>query len=518
MDWATQPDPFRRWEGTEAVLLPFPARDPEGWESALWEHDGRKARPFDDESIASFLLLSVGITAWKSAGGSSWPLRANPSSGNLHPTEVHLVVPARGDDAGAVVHYSPVVHALEVRAEVDPATSDLLYASMGGTGLLVALTSITSRESWKYGERAFRYCNHDAGHALAALAASARLQGWHVSCLEGTSDDQIDTVFDLGRTSWPEGEREHPDLVVWVHPPGTDPPLSGLAPDIVTAFGNLDFRGTPSRLSRSPMTWDVIDSVVTATRKPVTTHACPALPEPVEIATTGDAGVTAAHLVRTRRSGIDFDGETSIPQARFEAMLARTLPAAGRAPFDCGLGPARVHLFLFVHRVDDLAPGIYCLVRDPSHLPSLRASTRNEFRWTPASDDLPLYLLQAGDWQERAIRLSCGQDIAGDSAFSLGMVARFSASLDEGACNYRRLFWETGMIGHVLYLEAEVHGMRGTGIGCYFDDPVHEALGLAGDEWQSLYHFTVGGAVDDPRLATLPPYHHLERRGDPRIR
>jgi hypothetical protein len=24
--------------------------------------------------------------------------------------------------------------------------------------------------------------------------------------------------------------------------------------------------------------------------------------------------------------------------------------------------------------------------------------------------------------------------------------------------------------------------------------------------FQSLYHFTVGGPVDDPRLTTLPPY------------
>jgi hypothetical protein len=27
-----------------------------------------------------------------------------------------------------------------------------------------------------------------------------------------------------------------------------------------------------------------------------------------------------------------------------------------------------------------------------------------------------------------------------------------------------------------------------------------------GSAWQSLYHFTVGGAVDDARLQTLPAY------------
>ncbi len=62
------------------------------------------------------------------------------------------------------------------------------------------------------------------------------------------------------------------------------------------------------------------------------------------------------------------------------------------------------------------------------------------------------------------------------------------------------------MIGQALYLEAEAAGIRATGIGCFFDDEMHRLLGLEGQEWQSLYHFTAGGAVEDQRLTTLPPY------------
>jgi hypothetical protein len=87
------------------------------------------------------------------------------------------------------------------------------------------------------------------------------------------------------------------------------------------------------------------------------------------------------------------------------------------------------------------------------------------------------------------------------------MIAEFEPVIREhGAWTYRSLFWETGMIGQVLYLEAEAAGIRSTGIGCFFDDPVHDVFGLAGSKYQSLYHFTVGGPVDDPRLTTLPPY------------
>ena len=100
--------------------------------------------------------------------------------------------------------------------------------------------------------------------------------------------------------------------------------------------------------------------------------------------------------------------------------------------------------------------------------------------------------------------------MAADGTFSLGMLARFEPVLRErGAGAYRELFWEAGMIGQALYLAAEAAGVRGTGIGCYFDEVLHHALGLAGHDWQSLYHFTIGGPVEDSRLLTSAPYQHL---------
>jgi hypothetical protein len=115
--------------------------------------------------------------------------------------------------------------------------------------------------------------------------------------------------------------------------------------------------------------------------------------------------------------------------------------------------------------------------------------------------------------------VSCHQDIAADGAFSLGMIADFSGPLQsQGAHWYRRLFWEAGALGHVLYLEAEAAldsggPIRATGIGCYFDDVFHELCGISSDEFQSLYHFTVGGPVDDARLRTTAPYEHLDLEG-----
>ena len=46
-------------------------------------------------------------------------------------------------------------------------------------------------------------------------------------------------------------------------------------------------------------------------------------------------------------------------------------------------------------------------------------------------------------------------------------------------------------------------------VGCFFDDSIHQLLGLRRRGLQSLYNFPVGGAVLDERLQTLDAYHHL---------
>jgi nitroreductase len=199
---------------------------------------------------------------------------------------------------------------------------------------------------------------------------------------------------------------------------------------------------------------------------------------------------------------VAFDPRVALRLDTFLDMLRRLRP--GAPPWDAVRWRPAVHLILFVHRVEGLVPGIYAFLRDPAVEPELRAAMRPEFLWDPVQD---LRLLVPTDVTWVASRLSCDQDIAGEGFFSLGMLARFEATLAEhGDWAYRRLFWECGLIGQVLYLEAEAAGVRGTGIGCFYDDAVHDTLGLTGHAWQSLYHFCVGEPVEDTRLETTPGY------------
>ena len=211
--------------------------------------------------------------------------------------------------------------------------------------------------------------------------------------------------------------------------------------------------------------------------------------------------------MRQRRSAVAFDARTGLARDGFLQALARTLPGQGRLAFTGWPWRPRVDLAVFVHRVADLEPGLYVLVRDPARTERLRASWKPELEWA-AVDGLPgFHRLRRADVRAAARASSCHQEIASDGCFAVAMLAEMEPALTElGPWMYRRLHWECGWIGQLLYLEAEALGVRATGIGCFFDDVVHELVGQRDAALQDLYHFTVGGPVDDPRLTTLPAY------------
>jgi hypothetical protein len=277
----------------------------------------------------------------------------------------------------------------------------------------------------------------------------------------------------------------------------------------------LSWQGRPNPLSSRQVQWPIIDDVTTATLKPATDGAYgptsgagaqPAGTLPVPVT----AGPLLRQIIRQRRSAVAMDGRGAIDRDAFYRILRKTLPGPAKFPFNSLPWGPQVHLALFVHRVEGLAAGLYLLVRQREQKTALQATLREDFAWDRPSScppELGFYRLVTGDVRAIAQQLSCQQEIAADGCFSLGMIARFDEPLQRfGPWFYRRLFWECGMIGQVLYLEAEAAGARGTGIGCFFDDAVHQLLGLETTEYQSLYHFTVGHPVEDPRLTTLPGY------------
>jgi SagB-type dehydrogenase family enzyme len=519
LDWATQPRPFRSFAGSPSYsLFPGPDAHVDGYTPVavnyhqLFEPTPVRT-PLSAGAVGDLLRHSLGLSAWKVFGSSRWSLRVNPSSGNLHPTEAYVVsgpLPGLADDA-AVYHYAADSHVLEKRCAFD--RRDWTRISEDEGLVLIALTSIHWREAWKYGERAFRYCQHDLGHAIATVSLAASMLGWRTELLPTWSHQAIAALLGLNRDDdFVDAEREEPGCLLVVTAGRVPDGLSSGSDDLLAAIGSGRWSGRASQLSEDHVQWTFIDDVARATEDPGR-----ARPNPLTIqadvnsraslaGTASRQAMPARGLMLQRRSALAFDARSSIEAETFFAMLARTL-AVPSSPSACLWWTPRIHFVLFVHRVAGVAPGLYVMGRDPGGFERLLREIRRHDVREPAHDTLPLVCLGRGDCRSLARRLSCDQDIASDGCFSLGMIAEFDASLAEcGPSFYRHLFWESGLVGQILYLEAEAAGVRSTGIGCFYDDPVHEVLGLENHAFQSLYHFTVGMPVEDKRLTTEPGY------------
>lgn len=542
LDWANQPDPFRRFTGADLIPLPLlrPEEEPVSPEyDGLYQRGAVVVQRITLRTLSRFFEFALALSAWKKAGESEWALRSNPSSGNLHPTEGYLVVPPIDglELQPGLYHYTPKEHGLELRARFPREHIGRLLSPFPSGAFLFGLTSVHWREAWKYGERAFRYCNHDVGHAIGSARVAAATLGWGVTLLDGADQNTVALLLGTSRVDdFRDAEPEHPDCLAVVWPCGaqaaggvgeqgrTEIPLC-LDTAVVKELSNGSWHGKANRVSRDhAVHWDLIDMVAEASWKTQAEQTAVQLPPSRDGAAPTAAvhrSLSAGQIIRQRRSAVSFDGRTSIPAAAFFQMLRRVMPHAAQpqlqrpVPWDAWPYEPAIHLMLFVHRVDGLTPGLYFLVRDPHKLACVQQATNPELIWTMAPgcpEGLPLYWLLEGDARKLAAQVSCHQDIAADGAFSCGMVAEFESRLRKGeAWWYPRLFWESGLLGQVLYLEAEAAGVRATGIGCFFDDPVHDIVAVKGLALQSLYHFTVGGPVDDPRLMTLPAYHHLQR-------
>jgi SagB-type dehydrogenase family enzyme len=467
LDWANMPDPFRHYEGVPVLDLPA---DPPAPEVPALEvlQGGFGVNGVNDGPtfLSQLLFYSAAISASKrvASTGYKYALRVNPSSGNLHPTEFHFVTRGVRNWPDGLYHYRASSHMAEQRARGD------FRPNLTGIDapIVFMLTSIAWREAWKYGERAYRYCLHDIGHAWQALALAARAIGCNSFAVAHFPDDEVAQSCRLNEDEWP---------MLFVRLQGPSIPVG--EPDVGHAIW---YGGRANRLSDENVAYPLIGSIHAATKIDRRQGGiCAAEPAPtgageIKLPAPDSSKRTFGEVARTRRSALDFRGGALSMSL---AQLATILDAATR-PFSADFATRRfIQLHLYAHRIDGLAPGIY------RHWPESRE----------------LEMIRPGDQRAAAASLSLGQDLAGNACVAFSMIADIDrAARAHGDRGYRYVHFEAGAMGQRLYLGAEALGLGATGIGAFFDNEVHRYLGLLSGQEQVVYHFAIGYPVPDPRL------------------
>ena len=469
LDWTNMPDPFRHYDGVPVLDLPADPPAPEIPAFDVLQGSSGTTPVNDGPAFLSRLLFySAAISASKRvpSTGEKYALRVNPSSGNLHPTEFHFLTRGLKGWPDGLYHYDPSRHMAEQRGHGDFATKP----ARGSAPIVFVLTSIVWREAWKYGERAYRYCLHDIGHAWQALALSARAIGCEHIAVGHFVDDDVARMFHLNSDEWPM-------LIVSLH--GKSIPVHEADTGETVWFG-----GQANQLSKEMIVHPLIDSIHSATKRSRSGSSGTSF---VESASTGSGEIklrspasstrSFGEVARMRRSALDFlGGKRSMSLAELSAILATTAQ-----PLSADFAGTRfIQLYLYAHRVDGLQPGVY--------------------RFWPERAELEQ--MKSGDQRVAAAGLSLGQDLAGNACVTFSMIGDLErAARSYGDRGYRYVHFEAGAIGHRLYLAAEALGLGATGIGAFYDDEVHRHLNLIPEQGQVVYHFAIGYPVPDPRIS-----------------
>ncbi|WP_457573389.1 SagB family peptide dehydrogenase [Desulfolithobacter sp.] len=279
--------------------------------------------------LHELLLLCGGLSAEKKYLGGTYFLRVNPSAGALYPCELYLQ--ARGVEGleDGVYHFEPfrerlrLLHRLTGDQGLEAAMADRRRVQ----GLIFLVTALYYRLSWKYGDRAYRYCLLDSGHMLGCIEAATTVQNRPFQLVCQLERETLSRCFGFG----------HRELVMVAAVSGRRE--EALVSDLDM---NLPFVDGSGFFVKN----QVIEAAYTASAQP---GGCrPAVG--AEVYRLGADRLRRAILAR--RSSRSFSGQAISREEFAEIFRVVHQPLAT----DCQV---RVSPALVVHRVEKMQPGIY---------------------------------------------------------------------------------------------------------------------------------------------------------------
>ncbi len=154
--------------------------------------------------IAGLLRGACGITGEAGGNlpaGASPQLRAWPSAGGLYPLELY-VLPLKCADLRTHVHHHAVAEDALVELAPLPPQAELekIILAEGlwkDASLVVVLTGVFERSAAKYGDRAYRFVQQEAGHVMQNLLLMAEELGLNAVALGGFFEEELGRVLEL---------------------------------------------------------------------------------------------------------------------------------------------------------------------------------------------------------------------------------------------------------------------------------------------------------------------------------
>jgi len=497
------PAPFKHYQADQAVDLvaflpfsrhPFTGREmpeiPSGSEdSSLRE-------------LSRLLYFSNGVTAvMPYPDGSRQTLRAAPSAGALYPTEMYVAVRNMPPLADGVYHYLAQSHVLVPVWESNP--WERLEPALCGHGavaqadLVLLLTGLWGRSTWRYRERAYRRILLDTGHVLGNVVLTAPEYGFGAFPIGGFVDHAMSNLLFLGdeeeallcAVALPRldavdlsriptagvlpsgtvvGTADPDTLLLQVHRGGNiERPAEFPQASRPNASGPDAFRPELSRLDPKAIEtlWAGAHDTIALDHEPVT---FPGGLEQSLLRRRSTRSYSASSPCTLEQLGtiLSFAGQVAVP-------FGDSGPGAAlRHAFD----PTLLETYLLVNAVEDTDPGL--------------------FYYAPGAHELRR--MRGGDLRAAATHVCLGQELSRDAAVLIIHTFNLDRAVERyGDRAYRYAHLDAGHIGERLNLAALAIGLGASGIGGFYDNDIARLLDLP-PETAVAYITTIG--VPDARV------------------
>jgi SagB-type dehydrogenase family enzyme len=472
LDWANQPDPFKRYP--DLMRLPLdrdialPVRN--FFDLAAFEPPDRPgSSTLDQPRISALLMLTQALTARSGRGSGMFHFRSVASAGALYPFEIYLAAHRiEGIDPG-LYHYDVLGFSLSVLRR---GSVPVLPPLDRGVAATVYIAGIFFRSAWKYRSRAYRYVLLDAGHLLENLRLALRALDLDAAVALDFDDTAAASLLGI------DPDREACLACVHVAGAGVKPKANGPR-SVLPAEELPDSLRAASRVSKKEIAYPDILMVhrggfaappqppanapmaIFPGRQP---HKWIDLPSPAAAPPADHATV-----LRQRRSHRNFIN-APLDRGRFVAFVQTLTGAMGACS---GIAPAHrgsIFVGILSQVGDPVPPGIDLLQADAMRLGRIADGRLAQAMAAACLDQMWL--------RNAAIHVLFMTDLA---------------ALDRrwGARGYRYAMMEAGRLGQNVYLTATALGLGACGIGAVYD---REAAGLIGlnDSGALLYLVAVG--------------------------
>jgi SagB-type dehydrogenase family enzyme len=365
----------------------------------------------------NFLYLISGISAKKTYPGVEYYLRVNPSAGALYPNELYFQVRNVSGFEDGIYHLEVASSSavLLQKLELNEGIEELLELSYSVDGFIFFVSSLYFRSSWKYKNRAFRYCLLDAGHLIGTIEASSYL-----------FDKDFELIYDFPKEKLNEffsfDEKEFFTSIV-IAGKKQQSKKEKFSLSLPTLDGASYIEENISFFEKNKL----VEMAYKDSLKIVDKKA------QEKSAIFNFQKQRLQDTIFKRRSIREFTKQ-SISKLEFESIMGVVNQAIKS---DCD---EQVDIYYTINRVEGYILGLY---------------KNGE-------------LLKTGDFNSKAGYLCLEQDLGTSSAVTFFLTSKGK--------NYQELYQKAGLLGHRLYIASNYLDIGCSGIGAYYDDEVCEFI------------------------------------------